>query len=153
MMISDLDKKIIDLYQAKLDICEQPFLEIAKSLNVSEQQVLQTLNSLKENNIISRVGPIFTPNKIGNSCLAALKINKNKLELIASEINKLESVNHNYEREHDYNLWFVITAKNKEFLNIEIDKIAKIAAQDVLVLPLEKEFFIDLGFDIDWESK
>ena len=152
MMISDLEKNIIDLYQGCIDFCENPYLEMAKRLNVSEAEIIQTLVSLKERGVISRVGAVFSPNKIGKSCLAALKIDRECLDEIADKISELDCINHNYEREHEYNLWFVVTAENQNKLDAEIKKISEIAKQDILVLPLEKEFFIDLGFDIDWKS-
>ena len=112
------------------------------------------LKNLKENNVLSRVGPVFSPGKVGESSLVALKIPPSLLEDVAEKLNALDSINHNYEREHEYNLWFVVTAPDKKNLDLEIQKIADISKEEPLVLPLEKEYFIDLGFEIPWsESK
>lgn len=152
MNLTSIEKNLINCFQKAFPICERPYLMIAEKLHISEEEVLKNLKSLKDKDVLSRVGPVFSPNTVGASCLAALKVPEHQLEDIANRINLLDSINHNYEREHEYNLWFVITAKNSSALEIEIDKIEELSDLKVLVLPLLREFFIDLGFEIAWSE-
>ena len=55
-------------------------------------------------------------------------------------------VNHCYEREHTYNLWFVVTAKDEPALRRTLAAIEEECGTPVLDLPLVEAFHIDLGF-------
>lgn len=48
--------------------------------------------------------------RIGASTLAAMAVPPEQLDAVAAAVNRFPEVNHNYEREHRYNLWFVVTA-------------------------------------------
>lgn len=152
VIINKLQQQLIDQFQKSFPICSRPFKVVAQRLGVLESEVLEALQKLKSQNVLSRLGPVFAPNKVGVSTLAALKLAEDQLESVAEKISELDSVNHNYEREHAYNLWFVITAANEAQLLQEIKKIESIAQSPLLNLPLEREFFIDLSFPIDWKS-
>jgi hypothetical protein len=57
-------------------------------------------------------------------------------------------VNHNYEREHRLNLWFVVTAQDRARVDAALARIARMTGLPVLELPLVTEYRIDLGFDL-----
>jgi hypothetical protein len=59
-------------------------------------------------------------------------------------------VNHNYEREHGFNLWFVLAAPDAERVAEVLDEIATRTGIPVMNLPLEEAFHIDLGFPLQW---
>jgi len=73
--------------------------------------------------VISRFGPVFKPNKIGVSTLAAMSVPADKLECVARIVSSLPEVHHNYQRDHEFNLWFVVTASNDEHLTNILDEI------------------------------
>jgi len=75
---------------------------------------------------------------------------RKKIEEIAKIVNSYEAVNHNYQREHHYNLWFVLTAENQQVLAEVIDDIEQECGHAVMSLPMLEDFHIDLGFDIKW---
>lgn len=150
MEVSVLERKLIDRYQKSFPFCERPYAKIAQELGETEEAVLSSLKKMRTEGILSRVGPVFAPNSVGVSCLAALKLEEENLDAVADLISALDFINHNYEREHEYNLWFVITAKDQGELLKNIKEIEGLSGLDVLVLPLEQEYFIDLGFDIPW---
>lgn len=149
MMLSELQKKLLNDFQRCFPLSATPYAEIAQKLNVSENDVLQALQTLSEQNFISRIGAIIPPNQIGVSTLAAISVPENELEIIAEKVSAFPEVNHNYERENALNLWFVIIANNISHLDNVIEKIEDKTGYDVLRFPLEKEFFIDLSFKLD----
>ena len=108
--MTDLDLALLNNYQRAFPLCSRPYAELAQQLQISEGEVLQRLLQLKQAGSISRIGPVFRPNSIGVSTLAALAVPSAQLEQVAALVNAYPQVNHNYQREHDYNLWFVATA-------------------------------------------
>ncbi|MEN8802458.1 MAG: Lrp/AsnC family transcriptional regulator, partial [Thiogranum sp.] len=89
-----------------------PFSQIAQRLNTSPETVLKTLRELQNKGAVSRVGPVFRPNTVGASTLAAMAVPADKLETVAAIISEFPQINHNYKREHRFNLWFVVTDEN-----------------------------------------
>ena len=70
------------------------------------------------------------------------------MEEVAALISAYDEVNHNYEREHELNLWFVVTAADVGRLRSVLAEIATRTGLEVLDLPLEESFHIDLGFPL-----
>lgn len=151
-MLTDLQKKLLNDFQRNFPISPTPYADIAVQLNVTESEVLQAFQDLNKQNFISRIGAIIPPNKIGISTLAAMSVPENELERVAKQVSFFSEVNHNYERENDVNLWFVIIANNTAHLNEVIKAIEVETGFNVLRFPLEKEFFIDLSFKLDFKN-
>ncbi len=147
---STLEKHLLNDFQHDLPLSATPFADMAEQLGVSENEVLTTVNKLQADGVISRVGPVFTPNRIGVSTLAAMSIPAEKLECVARIISAFPEVNHNYEREHEYNLWFVVTASSEEHLDIVLHEIEQHAEYPLMSLPMLEDYFIDLGFKLQW---
>jgi DNA-binding Lrp family transcriptional regulator len=74
-----------------------------------------------------------------------------ELERIAALVNAFPQVNHNYEREHRFNLWFVITAADPAAVTATLDAIRQRTGYDVMSLPLVRDYHIDLGFHLRFE--
>jgi DNA-binding Lrp family transcriptional regulator len=125
---------------------------IAEELNSSEGEVLSAILKLDEAGILSRIGPVFNHKKAGSSTLAALAVPAESLDEIAEIVNQFEQVNHNYAREHSYNLWFVVTASDDDALAQVIAKIEQLTGYQVLVLPMEASYHIDLAFNINFSQ-
>jgi len=152
--ISQLQQDIINNSQKGFPLTNQPYQTIAEQLaqvNViaSEQQVFQAVNELNSLGVLSRVGPVFDHKKAGASTLAALAVPPEDLDKIAGIVNQFDQVNHNYGREHDYNLWFVVTASDMVALNSTLANIELLTGLPVLVLPMEASYHIDLAFSIN----
>ncbi len=147
-----LEFRLLNDFQRDFPLCPAPFAELAKQLGVGEKAVLSGLEKLRREGKISRVGAVFAPRRIGASTLAAMSVPPAQLESVAAAINRFPEVNHNYEREHRYNLWFVVTAASEGRLQATLGAIEKSAGHPLLSLPLLEEFHIDLGFPLRGES-
>ena len=147
--MEDLTEKLLNDFQRNFPLNPMPFEQIAIALNTSTEVVIAKLKELQARGAVSRVGPVFSPNTVGVSTLAAMAVPADKLEQIAEQVNAYEQVNHNYEREHAFNLWFVATADNQDTLQDTLSSIEKQTGYKVLSLPLLKEYHIDLGFRMD----
>jgi siroheme decarboxylase len=145
-MDDTLDFQLLNDFQRDFPLCPAPFAELASRLGVGEKVVLGRLENLRREGKISRVGAVFAPKRIGASTLAAMAVPPEKLEAVAATVNRFPEVNHNYEREHRYNLWFVVTAASEGRLQASLGAIEQAAGYPLLTLPLLEEFHIDLGF-------
>ena len=152
--ISQLQQDIINNSQKGFPLTSQPYKTIAEQLaqvNIvtNEQEVFQAIEDLNSQEVLSRVGPVFDHKKAGASTLAALAVPENDLDKIADIVNQFDQVNHNYGREHTYNLWFVVTASDMVALKSTIANIELLTGLSVLVLPMEASYHIDLAFSIN----
>ena len=147
-MSDTFEFRLLNEFQRDFPLCPAPFAELAAKLGVAERVVLSGLEKLRREGKISRVGAVFAPKRIGASTLAAMAVPPEKLEVVAAAVNRFPEVNHNYEREHHYNLWFVVTAGSEGRLQATLGAIEKAAGYPLLALPLVEEFHIDLGFSL-----
>jgi DNA-binding Lrp family transcriptional regulator len=147
---SKLEQRLLNEFQHGLPLTPEPYADIARQLGVYETTVLETLARLHTEGVVSRVGAVFRPNRIGASTLAAMSVPEAELENVAEIVSSFAEVNHNYEREHHFNLWFVVVAEDEERLQEVLAEIEHYCTYPVLDLPLLNEYFIDLGFDLKW---
>ena len=146
--LTALEKTLLNDFQRGLPMTATPFADVAAQTGVSEEMVIDTLQSLQQRGLISRVGPVFAPRRAGASTLAALSVPEDQLDEVAGIVNEFAEVNHNYQREHDYNLWFVVTAPDQSQVDRVLAEIESATGLAVLDLPLERSFYIDLGFPL-----
>jgi len=145
---TELTQKLLNEYQHHFPLTSTPYADIAERLGVAEATVLELLKELDLNGVLSRVGAVFRPNRVGVSTLAAMAVPEHKLEKIADIISAYSAVNHNYEREHHFNLWFVVTAENARQLEQILRDMETETDIRIMSLPMEKEYHIDLGFSL-----
>ena len=148
-MLTTLHKQLLNDYQHDFPLSAQPYQDIADALGVTEADVLSAFAELNDSNFISRIGPVIPPNHIGVSALAAMSVPEPQLQQIADKISAYPEVNHNYEREHRFNLWFVVIASDTEHLRTIIEAIEQETSYPAMLLPMLDDFFIDLGFKLD----
>ena len=144
--LDPLDVRLLDEFQRDLPIVSRPFAAIGAALGLPEAEVIARLAALQAAGAVARVGGTVRPNTAGVSTLAALAAPRQRIESVAAILAAESGVNHVYEREHDWTLWFVATAPNRETLAASLDRIAARTGLDVLDLPMLRAFNIDLGF-------
>ena len=140
--------RLLNDFQRGFPLVPEPFRAIAAECDLDEAGVLAALQEWTAAGIVSRVGAVFAPRRVGASALAALVAPVERLDEIAARVSAVAEVNHNYQREHAYNLWFVITAASVRRLQEIVAAIEDDTGCAVILLPLEEEFHIDLGFDL-----
>lgn len=150
MTLTDLDKQLLNDFQRDFPLVARPYAVLAERLGVSEEEVLQALQALQEAGAIARVGPVFRPNRVGASTLAAMAVPADRLEEVADWVSACPAVNHNYEREHRFNLWFVATAADDTTLQQVLKDLEQQTGCPILNLPLVQDYHIDLGFELQW---
>jgi DNA-binding Lrp family transcriptional regulator len=152
MQLSWLQQQLINDYQREFPLCSAPFKLLAKQYNVDEETILSAMNELQTLGVLSRLGAVFDHKKAGASTLAALKVPEQQLDTVANIINQFVQVNHNYAREHEYNLWFVVTDTDMVALNNTLTEIENKTGLPLLILPMEASYHIDLSFNVDFST-
>ncbi len=148
--LTELERRLLNDFQHDFPLTPTPYADMAKQLGATEAEVLAALAHLKEAGAVSRVGAVVRPNTVGASTLAAMRVPPQDLERVAALVSGYPEVNHNYEREHALNLWFVATAPDGARLQQALDDIAERSGYEVLSFPLIEDYHIDLGFDLRW---
>lgn len=145
-----LERELLDDFQKDFPLSPRPYRALAKRLGCDEDTVLDLLRRMTEGGLVSRVGPVFAPHRAGASTLAAIAVPEERLDTVAALVSGYDEVNHNYEREHRFNLWFVVCAPDAARVAKVLDDIAERTGLAVMDLPLEEAFHIDLGFPLQW---
>ena len=146
--LDDVDATLIDEYQSDFPVVERPFQVVGEALGIDEAEALARVRELREQGIFRRFGAVLNPPVIGSSTLAAVQAPEDRFEEVAEIINGYRQVNHNYRREHDWNMWFVVTAGSRETRDRILDEIEERTGCAVLNLPMLTDYYIDLEFPV-----
>jgi len=146
--IDDVDAALIDGYQSGFPIEERPFRQLAVDLEIDEADAVERVRALKEAGIVRRFGAVLNPPVIGSSTLAAVQAPEDRFDEIAAIINDYRQVNHNYARDHEWNMWFVVTAGSQERRDEILAGIEAETGCEVLNLPMLTDYYIDLEFPV-----
>ena len=146
--IDDVDAALIDGYQSGFPIAERPFRRLAADLEIDESDAVERVRALKEAGIVRRFGAVLNPPVIGSSTLAAVQAPEDRFDEIAATINDYRQVNHNYARDHEWNMWFVVTAGSRERRDEILAEIEAETGCEVLALPMLTDYYIDLEFPV-----
>lgn len=146
--LSALERRLLNDFQRDFPLVSEPYAAIAERLGCSEAEVLAMLARLQERGVVSRVGVVFAPRQVGASTLAAMAVPGEALEAVAECVNRFPQVNHNYQRDGEYNLWFVVTAADPTDLAQTLSEIQEQCGHPLISLPLEEDYHIDLGFPL-----
>lgn len=147
--MSPLEFRLLNDFQRGFPLVAQPYAVLAEALGSDEAGVIETLARLRAAGALSRIGAVFRPGALAASTLAAMEVSAERLEAVAAVVSSFPEVNHNYEREHRLNLWFVAAAADVAALDATLARITRLTGIAVLKLPLLEEYHIDLGFSLD----
>ena len=146
--MSDVQLSLLNDFQRGFPLTAAPFDILSRRLGMGVEEVLETLRRLTREGVISRIGAVFRPNRIGVSTLAAMAVPPARLAEVAQVVNRHPEINHNYEREHRFNLWLVATAANTAHLDRVLHAIEHETGLPIMRLPMVEDYHIDLGFDL-----
>lgn len=150
LALDEIDRHLLNDFQQGFPLSARPYAEVGERLGIGEAEVLARLARLSAAGAVSRVGAVLRPKRVGVSTLAAMAVTPGRLDAVAELVSTYPEVNHNYEREHRVNLWFVVTARDADRLNEVLAEIALLTGIEVLDLPMLEEYHIDLGFPLQW---
>ena len=152
--LDTVDAALIDDYQSGVPVTANPFAAMAAEMtattgvDLTAEDVLDRVERLSDRGIFRRFGPVLNPPVIGSSTLAAVQAPPARFDEVAAIINDHRQINHNYRRDHEWNMWFVVTAGSREMRDSILDEIETETGCEVLNLPMLTDYYIDLEFPV-----
>jgi len=143
--VDDIDRKLINCLQAGLPVSRNPFDDIAGSLDISVDVLLERIQQLLDDRVLTRFGPMFNAENLGGALsLCAIQVPLERFDEVAEQVNAFAEVAHNYERDHLLNMWFVIATEHPEQAETVIREIEQATGCQVYDMPKQEEFYIGL---------
>ena len=145
------DRKLLNLVQSQFPLVDRPYQEIAESLDIGEEEVMERLRLLREKNVVRQISAIFDTRRLGYSTsLVAMALDPEVLHRGALKINEHPGVSHNYAREGSfYNLWFTLAVAPGESIEDTVEGMTqKTGAISCRIMPTIRFFKIGVNFDM-----
>ncbi len=150
VVLSDVDKKILDIIQTGFPIEHRPYALIGKRTGLTQAETLARIRAMKQKGVIRRIGGNFQSRKLGwHSTLCAASVPEDKLEEFVAEVNRHPGVTHNYLRRHRNNVWFTYIGPSKEEVKKSLEEITAGTGIEILNLPARKMFKIKVDFPME----
>ena len=145
------DLAILNALQDDLPLVSRPWEAIAYRVGITETEILRRMKMLADAGIIRGISPVLGSRHLGlhAATLVALRVPEERIEEIAAIISSYPEVSHNFQRDHDYSLWFTIATKDEAGVHAVLDEILQrsgITASDILDLPTIRRIKIDVRF-------
>ena len=145
-----LDKRILDIIQSDFPLVSRPYEEIARRLDSTEKEVFDRVRKMRESGLVRRIGANYQSSRLGFvSTLCAAKAPPDKLEEFIAFVNAIPGITHNYEREHDYNIWFTLISPSRERTAEILAEIEAKTGVRPLNLPATRLFKIKVDFPME----
>jgi len=143
--MDELDRAIINRLQGGFPLCARPFAAAAAELGTDEATLIARVRALLEDGTLTRFGPLFDAERLGGAfTLCAMRVPDQDFERVAAQVNAHPEVAHNYQRDHAFNMWFVLATQRREDIARVMDAIELETGLVVYDFPREAEYFIEL---------
>jgi len=148
--VDSIDRDLLNKIQSDFPIVSRPYYELGKRLGISEDDVIERINRLKDIGIIRRIGGNFNSRNLNFvSTLCAARVPEDKVGSFVEAVNRYPGVTHNYLRNDEYNIWFTFIAEDMSYINNALKDISEeTGVHDILNLPAEKIFKIKVDFEV-----
>jgi len=143
------DRTIINALQGGFPISAHPYAEVAIDLGIGEEELIARLKRLLDDGVLSRFGPMYHAERLGGGLtLAAMKVPDGEFDQVNEAVNAFPEVAHNYARDHDFNMWFVLATETPERIEETLAEIEAATGHKVYNMPKSQEFFIGLRLEL-----
>ena len=149
--------RLFKALQEGIPLVTAPFDQIANDLGVSAKTLLEVIDANKRDKLIRQISPIYDTKLLGyDSALVAFKVDPKNLEQAAEIVSAHPGVSHNYERDHEFNLWFTLALPPDGRLNLEqtVKTLAKLGqVQAHTILKSKQVFKIGVKLNVGKKQK
>lgn len=143
-MLDEIDRKLINDWQGGFPLISRPFAEVAHSLGISEDEAIERIRALRDDNMITRFGPMFNADALGGAfCLCAMAVPEERWDETVQSVNDRIEVAHNYRRDHRLNMWFVLATDRASRIETLCSEIEQATGLRVFAFPKLREFFVE----------
>ena len=152
--LSDLERRFINRYQGGFPLVERPFAAVAGELGTDEPTLIATLRGLLASGVLSRFGPLFDAERLGGRfTLAAMAVPEADFDRVATQLDTLSEVAHNYRRDHALNMWFVLATPSEQGLREVLGLIRDLTGLEVLDFPKLAEYHLGFWLHLDEDGR
>jgi DNA-binding Lrp family transcriptional regulator len=146
-----LDQLILRELQDDFPLNERPYEVIADRLQISSEQLWDSIQKMLDEGVIRRIGASFDSNKLGfSSTLAAVSVGPEQVVRAAEVISQFPEVTHSYLRKDVFNIWFTIIASDDKKIKSILEQVCtalSLKSSQILNLPVKRLFKLDARFD------
>ena len=148
--MDETDKKLLNDIQWVFPLADRPYAEIAAKHGLSEEEIMRRISALKSMGLVRQINAIFDTRRLGyKSALIAFAVKPDKLDAVAEKVNEHPGVSHNYERNHEYNMWFTLAVPPEAEMKEELDRMAALdGVVKYRLLPTLKMYKIGVKLDM-----
>jgi siroheme decarboxylase len=144
-----LDRRIINTLQDGFPVCERPYAQVAAQLGTDEQTLIGRLGRLLDERFLTRFGPMYQAERLGGAfSLVAMRVPAGDLERVAGIVNGFTEVAHNYEREHEFNMWFVLATETPQAIAEVLGRIEQASGYPCYNMPKLEEYYVRLRLPV-----
>ncbi|MBV2264812.1 MAG: AsnC family transcriptional regulator [Thauera sp.] len=144
----EVDRRLINAIQGEFPLSGRPFAEVGAALGLSEGEVIARLQSLLDDRVLTRFGPMYQIERMGGAfCLAAIAVPEVQWASAVEAVNAFPEVAHNYRREHALNMWFVLATETPEGIADCARRIEAATGLVVHLFPKEREYFVEMRLE------
>jgi len=149
--LDEADKALLQTLQDDFPLTTRPWDALAERLGTTVEDVMVRIGRLKEEGVIRRIGPVLETDRVGLTArtLVLMKVPPGRMDEVAGIVSGFEEVTHNYERDHEYNLWFTLITPSQENLKDALASIIEatgVPEDDVLDLPVTERYKIGVRY-------
>lgn len=147
--MDNVDRAIINGLQGGFPICDRPYAVAAKQLGIEESDLIQRLERMLEKKQLSRFGPMYHAERLGGGLsLCAMRVPEADFDRVTGQVNAFPEVAHNYARNHEFSMWFVLGTETPERIEQVLIEIEQATGYPVYNMPKKQEFFVGLKFEV-----
>lgn len=148
--LDEAGRKLLNDIQWVFPLSDRPYLEIGKKHGLSEDEVVRRITDLRGMGLIRQINAIFDTRRLGyKSALIAFAVKPEKLDAVAGKVNEHPGVSHNYERNHEYNMWFTLAVPPDANMKDELDRMSALdGVVKYRLLPTLKMYKIGVKLDM-----
>ena len=147
--LDEFDRRLLNRLQHGLPLVRHPWQALAQELDASEERIRQRLQELLDDGTLTRFGPMYDIEQLGGAfTLAAMRVPEERFDEVTRQLNEIPAVAHNYQREHEYNMWFVLATATPQGIQDTIEQIEQLTGLSVLNLPKETTYHVGLHFPL-----
>jgi DNA-binding Lrp family transcriptional regulator len=146
--MDETDRAIVNQLQDGFPVVEFPFRAFAQALGLAEGELIRRIECMLESGVLTRFGPLYNVERAGGAfVLAAQSVPEPDFERASAIVNAQPEVAHNYRRDHDLNMWFVLATESPQEIARVVERIEHETGYRVLQLPKEREYFVGLKLE------
>lgn len=147
--LDTIDRQLLNTLQDGFPICERPYQQVATEFGITESELINRIDNLLATHYLTRFGPMYHAERMGGGLsLAAMSIPQDDFERVTQIVNSLPEIAHNYERDHNFNMWFVIATEQLDEVEVVVRKIQALTGYPVYNMPKIEEFYVGLRFAV-----